>query len=80
VFTHSKRNFQLILQYQASIAVNAGGQVTKFNMADFMRDDTMETLVLQNKYYTYIHERIYSSTDAMEIFVLQIKYNSYIHK
>jgi len=58
VSTHSKRNFQLTLHYQASIAVNAGGQVIKFNMADFMRDDTMETLVLQNKYYTYIHEWI----------------------
>jgi len=49
-------------------------------MADLMRDDTMETSVLQNKYYTYIQEWIYSSVDAIEIFVLKIKYNSYIHK
>jgi len=49
-------------------------------MADFMRDDTMETSVLQNKYYTYIHEWISSSIDAMKIFVLQIQYNSHIHK
>jgi hypothetical protein len=47
--THSKKkNFQIILQYQTSTAVNAEGQVIKFSMADFKRDDTMKTLVLQN--------------------------------